>query len=205
MRAKKPLKIGVLGSACNPPHKDHAAIGEYAVAALRLDRLVVVPTGNPPHKNTPEASARTRYALARIMAKKRGWEVSDMEITRAGKSYTAETIARLKKKYPRAKLYWIIGSDALLSMPQKWKFGYKILDHCRFVVAKRRGYSLRKIPANVRKKIIILQRRERNGFSSTEARAAFARGDIKKASFLLEPEILNFIIRSSLYSYDKTK
>lgn len=199
MNPKKPLKIGVLGSACNPPHKEHAAIGEYAARALCLDRLIVMPTGNPPHKNAPDASPKTRLEMARIMAKKRGWEVSDTEVKQRGKSYTADTIAKLKKKYPDAELFWIVGSDSIVLMPQQWKSGYDVLDLCKFVVAKRRGYSLRRVPAHARKKIIILKRRARDGFSSTEARAALARNDIKKASLMLEPEILNFIIQHKLY------
>lgn len=198
MRTTKPLKIGVLGSACNPPHTEHAAIGEYAARALRLDCLIIMPTGNPPHKNTPEAPATMRYALARIMAKKHGWEVSDMEMRRRGKSYTADTIAALKKKYPRAKLYWIIGSDALLSMPQKWKFGYGILTHCQFVVAKRRGHPLRRVPAAILKKIIVLKRSARS-VSSTMIRKAINRSDFKKAKQVLDSEVFDFIIRHTLY------
>lgn len=199
MKAKNPVKIGVLGSACDPPHREHTEIGEYAKKALKLDRLILIPTKHPPHKDMPKTSARIRLQMARMVAKKRGWEVSDMEMRRRGKSYTADTIAALKKKYPRAKLFWIAGSDSIVSMPWKWKFGYDILDRCQFVVAKRLGYSLKMVPANILKKIVMLQRPARRLGSSTMVREVMMRGDFKKAKPFLDPAIFDFIIRNHLY------
>lgn len=199
MGIKTAVKIGVLGSACNPPHTGHAAIGECAKKTLKLDRLIMMPTKYPPHKDTPAVSGKMRFSMARLMAKKRGWEVSDMEMRRRGKSYTADTITELKKKYPTAQIFWIVGSDAILSMPQKWKFGYSILDQCQFVAAKRRGFSLKRVPVDVLKKIIVLQKPARQSFSSTIIRDAIAQGDLKKAKQFLDPEVFNFIIRHKLH------
>lgn len=199
MGIKTAVKIGILGSACNPPHTGHVAIGECAKKTLKLDRLIIMPTKHSPHKEVPGVSGKMRFAMARLMAKKRGWEVSDMEMRRRGKSYTADTIAELKKKYPHVNLFWIVGLDAILSMPKKWKLGYGILDHCQFVAAKRRGYPLKRVPADILKKIIVLQKPARQSFSSTAIRNAIARGDLKKAKQYLDPEVFAFIICYNLY------
>lgn len=199
MKTKKQVKIGILGSACDPPHREHTEIGAYAKKALGLNRLILIPTKHPPHKDAPETPARLRFHMARLVAKKRGWEVSDMEMKRRGKSYTADTIAELKNKYPSAKLFWIVGSDAIVSMPWKWKFGYDILDRCQFVAAKRFGYSLRGVPKSILKKVIVLQRPSRRPISSTMIREAIMRGHTKKAKQFLDPEVFNFIIRNRLY------
>ncbi|MDO8600049.1 MAG: nicotinate (nicotinamide) nucleotide adenylyltransferase [bacterium] len=200
MKAKNPVTIGILGSACDPPHTEHMEIGEYAKKTLKLDRLILIPTKHPPHKDMPEIPAGMRLQMARVVARKRGWGVSDMEMKRRGKSYTADTIAELKKRYPRAKLFWIVGSDAIVSMPWKWKFGYDILDHCQFVGAKRRGFSMKQVPQKILEKIIVLKRApSRQVISSTVIRKAIAKKDFKKAKQFLDPEIFRFIIRNRLY------
>jgi nicotinate-nucleotide adenylyltransferase len=199
MRTKRQVKIGIFGSACDPPHTGHIAVGEYAKNAIKLNRLILMPTKYPPHKDMPETSAKTRFHMARLAAKKYGWEVSDMEIRRRGKSYTADTIAALKRKYPNAELFWIIGADALLSMPYKWKFGYGILAYCRFVAAKRRGFPLDKVPAKILKKVVVLKRPARRFISSTIVREAIGRGDFETAKQFLDPEVFRFIIRNHLY------
>ena len=96
------MKIGIFGGTFNPPHLGHLAAAQAAAAALELDRLLIVPASIPPHKELPEntPSPEHRLAMAEIMADAllmpQVTEVSSLELDRAGKSYTADTLAALR-------------------------------------------------------------------------------------------------------------
>ena len=94
------MKIGVYGGAFNPPHLGHITAARAVFELLKLDKLLVIPTGHPPHKTLPPGTPRpeqrlemTRLAMAQAGLGDRV-EVSDMELRREGSSYTADTLAR---------------------------------------------------------------------------------------------------------------
>lgn len=191
------MKIGILGTTANPPHLAHIEMARCAKRKLGLDRIVVVPTNIPPHKDAPEVSSAARLAMARLaVGARKGWKVSDIELRRKGKSYTRDTIRAMQKLYPRDRLYWIIGSDSLLSMPWKWKGGYGILDLCTFVVGQRTGHPIRHVSERILHKVIILKK-PTSGVSSTRVRTLLKQG--KSAQKFLAPAVLKFIQRNKLY------
>lgn len=193
------MKIGILGSAFDPPHNAHIELAKRAVRVLKLDRLILMPTKIAPHKATSAVPPRTRFSMARLVSEgRKGWAVSDMELLRPGVSYTRDTITALKRKHPRDEIFWIIGSDGLVSMPWKWKGGYDILDLCTFVVGRRRGFPLPGVPRSVLKKVIVLPGRP-TGFSSTHIRAMFREG--KNPRRFLDPKVFAFIRRCRLYHH----
>lgn len=115
-------RIGIYGGTFNPPHAGHMEAARQAIDLLKLDRLLLVPDGQPPHKEMPEGTpdAAQRLELLRLAAAGlEKAEVLDLEICRAGRSYTADTLAELKKRYPDDTLYLLMGTDMLLSFP-KW-------------------------------------------------------------------------------------
>lgn len=192
------MRIGVLGSAFDPPHKAHRKLGERAKKALKLDHLVLMPTKIPPHKTKPNVSAGLRLKMAKILAgKRKGWMVSDIELKRPGKSYTRDTIKELKKRHPNDQIFWIIGSDSLVAMPRQWKGGYDVLDLCTFVVAPRKGYPLARVPKRILKKVIILPGQTLS-ISSTKLREFLRKG--KSVSRFLDPKIMKLIKRHHLYT-----
>ena len=192
------MKIGVLGSACNPPHNGHIRAALSVKRLLKLDRIIIIPTKVPPHKDRPEVSAPRRLRMARLaVANKHGWSVSDIELRRPGKSYTRDTVAALKKKYPSDEIFWIVGSDSIVSMPWQWRGGYGILDLCTFVVLPRRGSSLARVPRNILKKVVVLPRDKSWDISSTMIRNRIRTG--KKVGSFLHPEVLRFIKYHKLY------
>lgn len=192
------MRIGILGSSCNPPHKGHIAAALAAEQKLSLDQIILIPTKAPPHKDRPEVSAGARMRMARLaVGNRHGWLVSDMELRRRGKSYTRDTIAALKRKYPRDELFWIVGSDSVVSMPWQWKGGYGILDLCTFVVMPRRGYSLLRVPKRILKKVIVLPAQKSWDISSTMIRSRMKVG--KKVSQFLHPAVFRFIRRHKFY------
>lgn len=192
------MKIGILGSACDPPHKAHIKIGEYAKRVLGLDRIILIPTNISPHKNTPAVNGKLRLVMARLAVKKlKGWSVSDIELKRKGVSYTKDTIRELKKLYPRDELFWIVGSDAIVAMKKKWKGGYRALDMCKFIVFIRPGYALKTVPQKILKRVVVFKKILKRDLSSTMLRQMFK--NKKSAKQYLAPEVLKFIKQHNLY------
>ena len=126
-------KIGVFGGTFNPPHVGHLLAAEEVKNTLGLDRVLFVPDAQPPHKDMPEGSPSPRQRLELVQRAVEGlpWaEVSEMELSRQGKSYTADTLAILKEQYPAAELYLITGTDMFLTL-HNW---YRPEEICKYAV-----------------------------------------------------------------------
>lgn len=116
------MRLGIYGGTFNPPHNGHTKAAQTAIEALKLDKLLLIPDGIPPHKelseNSPTPSARlemTRLAAQHIEKT----EVSDMEISRPGKSRTVDTLRQLRREHPEAELFLLIGTD-MLEIFESW-------------------------------------------------------------------------------------
>lgn len=116
-------RIGIMGGTFNPPHNGHIHAARQAAAAMQFDRLLLMPDNVPPHKTMPHGSADSeqRLEMTRLMAQCiPSAEVCDMELRRGGRSYTVDTLRVLKKEIPDAELFFIIGTDMLLTL-DKWR------------------------------------------------------------------------------------
>ena len=141
--------VGLLGGTFNPIHNGHLAIARQARAALALDRVVFIPTGDPPHKpNERLASARDRYEMVRrAITSDPLLSISDVEVRRPGKSYTIDTIRLLQEEYGHGtRLFFLIGLDAFLEFPT-WHDPETLLTLCSFVVLSRPGLSFQALSA----------------------------------------------------------
>jgi len=120
-------RIGIYGGAFNPPHTGHIRAAEYAVQALNLDKLLLIPSCTSPHKPLPAGSAEPeqRLAMTKLWAGEK-MEVCDIELCRGGTSYTFETVEQLKKQYPGDELVLFMGTDMFLSF-HTWKEPKRIL------------------------------------------------------------------------------
>jgi nicotinate-nucleotide adenylyltransferase len=135
--------VGLLGGTFNPIHSGHLAIARQAREALALDRVVLIPTGDPPHKPHEQlATAKDRYEMVRLaIASDPSLSISDVEVRRSGKSYTIDTIRLLQQEYGLAtRLFFLIGLDAFLEFPT-WRDPETLLVLCSFVVLSRPGLS----------------------------------------------------------------
>ncbi len=133
------MRIGIMGGTFNPPHNGHLHAAQQAVQALHFDRLLLIPDNIPPHKTMPEHSATSaqRLDMTRCMAQEIPHaEVTDMELTRGGRSYTVDTLRRLKETYPDSTLYFIMGTDMLLSF-DRWREPENICQLAHLVVIAR--------------------------------------------------------------------
>ena len=132
-------RIGIYGGTFNPPHAGHLQAASQAITALELDRLIIVPTDIAPHKAMPENSPTPwqRLDMLRIaVADNPGMEVSDIELNRGGVSYTFQTTAELKKRFPDGELILLMGTDMFLSFDQ-WKNPEEILKNAALGVFYR--------------------------------------------------------------------
>lgn len=119
------MKTGIFGGAFNPVHNGHLTLAKSYYDSLKLDKVLFVPTAVPPHKTSENlASCEDRINMTRLAVEDMcGFEVSDIEFRRQGKSYTYDTLLEIKKLYPQSELYLIIGADQFLSF-HKW-YRYK--------------------------------------------------------------------------------
>lgn len=131
-------RIGIYGGTFNPPHIGHMRAAAHAIEALNLDRLLLIPNGEPPHKcvsdqTTPWQRLEMLQLSARGMEKA---QVSSIELGREGKSYTADTVAQLRELYPQGELILLMGTDMFLSFPE-WYQPQRILDNASLAVFYR--------------------------------------------------------------------
>lgn len=140
-------RLGLLGGSFNPIHNGHLSIADQVRDRLHLDRVIFIPTGKPPHKQDESlAPAQDRYEMVRLaIADNPSFTLSDIEIQRAGKSYSIDTIRELQRQHgPSTELYFLIGLDAFLDFPS-WKEPQALLKACRFVVISRPGRSFQSL------------------------------------------------------------
>lgn len=133
-------KIVFFGGTFDPPHKEHIEIALAAEKKYSPDKLIIMPTANPPHKSTFfSASGEDRLNMCRIAFKGvKNAEVSNMEIAEGGKSYSYITLEKLKKLYPSAEIVFIMGTDMLKTFAE-WKNPEEILRLCRLALIERSG------------------------------------------------------------------
>jgi nicotinate-nucleotide adenylyltransferase len=133
-------RLGVLGGTFDPPHHGHLAFAEWARSELRLDRVLFVPAGTPPHKRAG-ATTSAAHRLAMTRAAVRGnpaFGVSAIEVRRRGPSYTADTVRALAARDPGARLFLLMGADMYATFAS-WREPDEIARRARLVVALRPG------------------------------------------------------------------
>lgn len=132
------MKIGILGGTFDPVHNGHIEIAEAAMATLGLDRVALMPSGDPPHKNRA-TSKWDRLRMAEIAAQGRpGLYASDREICREGTTYTVDTLSALAVEHPEVEWTYILGADALNKL-DTWKEFPRIARLCAFAGVSRPG------------------------------------------------------------------
>jgi len=132
------MRIGLMGGTFNPIHLAHLRIAEEAREQCALDRVLFIPAADPPHKPLAgEVPFRQRCEMVRLaIAGNSGFELSDIEGQRPGKSYSIDTIGHVRAAHPGTRLFFIIGSDSFLEIGQWHRFA-DIFRSCSLIVAER--------------------------------------------------------------------
>ncbi len=195
------MRTGLFGGTFSPPHTGHIRAAELFMSTVGLDRLIIMPAGIPPHKETDSgASSYDRLQMARLAFSHIG-EVSDYEITKTGKSYTVETLEWLRKAYPEDELYMLMGEDMFLSF-DTWRAPEAIVSLATVVYMRRScgdGRLLLAKECEYRKKWgadFIYLGDDPAVISSTEVRKSIAEGNL---SDHITPAVADYIRKNGLY------
>lgn len=211
------MKLGIYGGTFNPPHWGHLTSAAQAVRALELDQLLFIPAAIPPHKTLPAGSpsAEQRLEMMEIAADaasvewnlKGRMEVSDMELRREGKSYTVDTLTQLHEQDPDAELWFLMGTDMLMSL-QNWYRPETICSLarlCAFARAEEDDLAKLEAQAGLLREtygadVHILPLEKVVDLSSTRVRQALEGGeDREKARAMIPDPVLGYILRNHLY------
>ncbi len=199
------MKIGIYGGSFNPPHLGHMAAARAAIRELALDRLLIVPACDPPHKDLPEGSAtpQQRLEMAANMADRLGVEYWDVEITRKGVSYTVDTLEEAKRRWPDAELWLLVGSDMFFSL-QSWRNPERIMElagicaFCRNAESDMDQFRMQQeyLERTYSASVVTIDNPEVVDISSTEIRSALEQGSGRE---YLHECIYGYILRENLY------
>ncbi len=186
-------KIGIFGGLFDPPHIGHLIVAQSVLEEFRLDKIIFVPAGNPPHKSK-YSSYEVRYEMTKLATKNnKRFSLSDIERKIFGKTYTVEVIKRLKKKMNRA-VYLIIGSDQWQEI-KTWKTPRALFRECKVIVVPRPNYKIRR--AGLFSKRISISHSPLIDISSSKIRKRVKKNhDIR---YLVPPEVHRFIKLEKLY------
>lgn len=198
-----------MGGTFNPIHYGHLVTAEEARIQFNLDRVLFIPTGDPPHKEGQKiTNAQQRYLMT-VMATGSNpyFYVSRMEIDRPQPSYTIDTVKDLHEVYKDSQIFFITGTDAVLDI-LTWKNPAEILNLCIFIAATRPGYELDKLNnikkrledelgiADINEKIHIIKI-PALAISSTDIRNRVRTG--KPIRYLLPEGVANHIYKMNFY------
>lgn len=202
-RVFRKKRIGILGGTFNPIHTGHIKLAGSFAKRLRLDRVLIIPTNIPPHKENTAAPAEHRMNMCLLAAKAAGgiFEASDIEIKREGKSYTCDTLEQLHQIYPDAKFYLIVGADMFMTF-ETWNRFERLRKLAVVCTIKRGEIGERELRAHARR----LRRLgckcriadvEPMDISSTMIREALGRGE--SINGLVAPQVEEYIADHELY------
>ena len=193
-------RVGVFGGSFDPPHNAHLALASTAIAALKLDVLHIIPTGQPAYKNRRLSPAEHRLAMAHLaFATLPAAQVDSRELHREGYSYTIDTLEELSVQYPKVQLHLLMGGDQFAHFGSWHRFS-EIPQIATLCIAQRDHLTLTsaKIHANVPKSIVFeALKMPPMGVSATEIRQKIALH--QDVSHLLPPAVAQYITEHGLY------
>ena len=189
--------IGIFGGTFNPPHVGHLIVIEHVRDQLSYDKIIFIPSANPPHKRDLSlAPAAVRFEMTRLATSTNSnYFVSDVEIERSGRSYSIDTLNDLSKIYPKARLSLIIGIDNLIEF-SSWKSPDEILTKADLIVMSRAGYRMEDVKnefSRFAKFINVPQ----IGISGTDIRRRVKLGH--SIRYLVPNKVYEYIIQRGLY------
>lgn len=197
------MRTAIYGGSFNPPHLGHLEAARTVYESLKPDSFLIIPDREPPHKELAAGSPTPyeRLELCEINFRSiPGCTVTDMELKREGKSYTADTIAQLKAEGAE-DIHIVMGTDMLLSFEEWYRFQY-LLENCTLAVLAREDDDHKELEAQKRKleelyggRIEILSH-EPLPMSSSEIRSKLR---LRMGAELLEEEVYRHIIRKGYY------
>ena len=204
------MRIGVYGGTFNPPHLGHIAAARAVFETLKLDRLLLIPDRQPPHKPLPEGSPspEQRLELTRLAGEQLGLgdrvETLDLELHRSGPSYTADTLRAVHERYPDDELWLLMGTDMFLTL-HTWHKPEQILALAGIAAFSRSQEDTEELFSRQRERlyrtypsarIFTLSVPGMVEISSTQLRELLAEG---RGGQFLAPAVYGAVLRDGLY------
>ena len=188
------IRLGVMGGTFDPIHNGHLVAASEVAAALNLDQVVFVPTGDPTLK--PEVTGGEHRYLMTVIATAANprFMVSRVDIDRDKPTYTVDTLTDLKTTYPDAELFFITGSDAIAQI-LAWKEVQRLWDLAHFVAVSRPGHALQ-IP-DVPVGTVTVVEVPALSISSTDCRSRVLKGE--PIWYLVPDGVVQYIGKHGLY------
>ena len=202
------MRIGIYGGTFSPVHCGHVLAARIFAQEMKLDKLLIIPAFEPPHKemSTP-VSAELRLEMCSLAFEDLDCaEISDVEISRGGRSYTVDTLTALREKYPHDELILLVGTDMILTFDLWYRYT-DILSLCSLVYVRRE--TDRELDEKISEKISSLEKQSGRKIrhikvdpveiSSTELRFMIGRGDSAGMKKYLPERVMEYIISRGLY------
>lgn len=196
--------IGIYGGTFNPVHKGHAKLLKSVMKAVDFEKVIVLPDRIPPHKQADNlASGADRYNMCRLVFKDISRvEVSDWELKQCGKSYSVFTLRHFHDIYPDDKLFFIMGSDMLLSF-HEWYCYKEILELASIICISRESKYTSDILTDYAQKLtenmgeVIILEEKPFEVSSSQIRAKLKNHE--DCSCYLNENVVQYIEANKLY------
>ncbi len=184
--------IGILGGTFDPVHNAHLAMARAALAHLKLDRILWIPTGAPPYRTPPVAEAHHRVAMLRLaLDGEKRYFIDERELAPGHSGYTVDTLAALHRDLPDSKFFLLMGADQF-SRLGTWHRPEDLPKLCRIAVFVRPGWP---VPGSGALPVPF----EARDISASDIRARIGRGE--DASHLVPAAVLRYIESHRLYGH----
>ncbi len=210
MNTKSNLKIGILGGTFDPIHNGHLNLAKTAYKEFHLDKILVMPTSNPPHKDGQVAtSLEDRIAMVNFaIADFPYLEYSNVECEREGYIYSSDTMELLKKENPDTEYFFIMGADSLMNI-LTWHEPQKLFQYTNILAAIRDDVNRNQL----KEQIVFLKSHyqcniellnaSKYDVSSHEIRHEIQSGSLERIKTLLPEKVYSYIKEKGLYEYSK--
>lgn len=198
------MKIGILGGTFDPIHMAHLILAETARDKFDLDKVLIMPAGEPYFKDLNAVSDddyRANMVKLAIDGNDK-FEFSDIELLREGNTYTVDTLLKLKEDFPNDEFFLIVGSDTLYQI-ENWKDPAKVLELATIVIASRSA-----VGEDIQYKIHELEdafpgsKFERLNMLNIDISSTNIRAKVKNnvsIKYLVPDAVLDFIEKNGLY------
>lgn len=205
------MRLGLFGGTFDPVHAGHVAMARQAREELALDRVLLLPTAIPPHKQAQRTPALRRFVMVELaLLDEPGLFAADHEMQHDRPSYAVDTLEHFRGAGPGVELYYLLGMDSLAELPT-WRRWRELPGLARLVVLRRPGHRRARIvegsPPEIRAAIesgrILLLDNPRWDLSSTEIRECLSRRETPSPE-QLHPRVLDYVRRYRLYDEEPT-
>lgn len=186
-------RTGILGGLFDPPHLGHLIVAQFVMEEFKLDKVLFVPAGKPPHKYG-YLPFKIRYKMTELaIMNNRRFSISNIEENIPGKTYTIEVIKKIKGQ-GYSNIYLIIGRDQWEEI-NTWKTPEELFKLCRIIVMPRPNSMIKKVGKFSKK--ILFSNSPLIAISSTMIRKRIKQG--KDIQYLLPETVYKYIKRKKLY------